>query len=161
VGKEVLDLCKALAADLTAQTHWSRRLTARRGYVPRYELAKDLTELQCCVCPGGMTSEPEARRHTLGRFTVHVGILKKLSVGQGDGLEHLDNITELDELIEFVGEINKYLQPTNRSTLRLTTESGIFDAKSTSNDPAYHEDHLVRLFQFTSVLTVNWELVQS
>lgn len=133
---------------------------ASRGYRPRFLLQELLDEVQLVCTPAGQDKQGEDRSHSRSALSVHIGILKKLKPESTDGPDEgfEENLTELDALMGLVNEIVNLFMPDDNGVCHLETSIGPVYATTVSNEVAYDLAHLEQHRQFTSVVTVEFQL---
>lgn len=151
-------------ADILNGGSYSRDFEARRGYNPRKVLSALETLTVVCV-PAAIASDTFLDRgHRRKTPAIYVGVLERLSEGQGGGLEgDGGSLEQLDGLSTLVEEImDTFLpQPGDTESPSWRLSSGrVMTADSVLADPAYDLDDLRDKRQFTSVLTVTFTVDQ-
>lgn len=139
-----IQITEAVLTDLNA-ADLSIEFTAIRSYRPVYDL-KDLATLKVNVVPRARASIVSARNEFTHSVEVDISIQKKLSK-----TEFTDN-TEPDALMDLVEEIVLFFNGRDLSTLAAATFAGV------RTDPVYSPEHWEQYRQFTSVITVTYDL---
>lgn len=141
---KIIEIAEAVAWELNAAT-FSRDFTAQRSYQATAELP-DVQTMKVTVVPGAISpmAGEASRRAMQHDYQIHVGIQKKLA-DTGD-----EEKAELDALMGLVQEIATHLERKRLDACE--------DVKwvTQENDPVFLPEHLERLRQFTSVLTVTY-----
>jgi len=136
-----VDIANAVVSALNAET-FSQAFTASRTWVPR-ETLEDLKTLTVSVVPETVRAE----RHDRAQFTedhrIVVAVRKKL-----DG----DDLTDVDPYVLLVQEIADYLRAARPPTYQDAAPVGV------EIDPIFAPDQLDTKRQFTSVLTVTYQV---
>jgi hypothetical protein len=148
-----MDIADALADALSDEGNdFSLEFTAARAYQALVELP-EMKDLHVTVVPKGVAMVPADRSRVQHEVQVDIAVQKKLGPATDDEEEY-DEQAELDGLMGLVEEIADFLK-----FRRLGSQPTAAWVK-TDNDPIYSQDHLERLRQFTSVLTVTYRVVR-
>jgi len=137
----IQDITTALIDSLNAGT-FSQAFTAERTYLPIFDL-KEMDELKVTAVPRDREITRESRNENRHEIEVDIGIMKRL-----DNPE--DEVPEVDALTTFVEELITYLGADEQRTM------GGARWVKIKNAPIYDPDHLNRLNQFSSLLTVTY-----
>lgn len=139
---DLLQIADAVVALLNV-TGLSLAFTAERLYLPQFELP-DMQVLHVTVVPRTKTTKPLTRSRNIDVITVDIAVQKKLNAG--------DN-ADIDALVNLVDEIE-----TRFDRERL---SDVPDAICTAKkpDPVYAPEHIEKLRQFTSILTLTFTFI--
>ena len=148
----IMDIADALADALSDEGNdFSLEFTAARAYQALLELP-EMKDLHVTVVPKGVALAPADRSRVQHDVQVDIAVQKKL--GPTSDEEEYDEQAELDGLMGLVEELSDFLK-----FRRLGSQPTAAWVK-TENDPIYSQDHLERLRQFTSVLTVTYRVVR-
>ena len=139
----ISDIADAVTTELNAGT-FSLSFTAERHYLARFEL-KQLGTLRVPVVPKATTIETAARRQAQHDVQIDVGVLQKLQAA--------DN-SEIDELVTLVEELADHFR-----LQRLASYPNAIWTR-TENEPIYSHEHLERMRQFSSVLTLTFRVIR-
>jgi hypothetical protein len=139
----IADIADAVTTELNSGS-FGQPFTAERHYLARFEL-KQLGTLRVPVVPKAATIETAARGQTQHDVQIDVGVLKKLGAA--------DN-AEIDPLVTLVEELADHFR-----LQRLASYPNAIWTK-TENDPIYSHEHLERMRQFTSVLTLTFRVIR-
>lgn len=135
----VADLAQAVTDDLNA-TSILGAVVAEMQFLPLFEL-QDMLTLRVTVVPRGV-KQARRNRSEIGRqIQIDIGVQQKIQT-------HTDAAPLLD-LVEAIAD-----HFTGRRLPNFTRAI----CKTVDNDPVYAPDHLDQLRQFTSVLTLNFEV---
>jgi hypothetical protein len=134
----IADLAQAVTDALNGEK-FSTEFTAERVAVPDFELA-DMQALRVTVVPREIESSALDRARDSHEVKVDVAIQKKVASLSND---------EIDPLLSLVREIAAFL---NRKNMN----NAVW--RKTENKPVYSPEHLREMRQFTSVLTVTYEV---
>lgn len=140
----VLQIADSVVAELNA-TEFSRDgFNATRLYVPNFDL-EDMKELRVSVVPREVEYLPLDRASNKFHATVDVAVQKKFSKG---------DTSEIDPLVAFVEEIADYF--------RLKRLSSFVAARciKVENSVLYSTEHWLQFNQFTSLLSLTFELAK-
>jgi len=121
------------------QATFSLPFTAERQYLPRFELPQ-LADLKVTVVPRGLTIQAMDRARDGFDFEIDVGIQQRR------------NLDMLDELMDLTEEIADFFR---KGPLASYPEARCSEVK---NDPVYAADHLEEFGQFTSVVTLTFQV---
>jgi hypothetical protein len=147
-----MDIADALTDALNDEGNdFSIEFKAVRAYQALLELP-EMKDLHVTVVPKGVVLAPADRSRVQHEVQVDIAVQKKL--GPASDEEEYDEQVELDGLMGFVEEIADFVK-----FRRLGSQPTAAWVK-TDNDPIYSQDHLERLRQFTSVLTVTYRVVR-
>ena len=146
----IVDIADALAEALNGND-FSVEFTAARAYQALLELP-EMKDLHVTVVPKGVVMAPVDRSRVQHDIEVDIAVQKKLGPASDD--EEYDEQAELDGLMGLVEELSDFLK-----FRRLGSQPTAAWVK-TDNDPIYSQDHLERLRQFTSVLTLTYRVVR-
>jgi hypothetical protein len=134
---QIIDLVEAVVGELNAQA-FSQSFTAERGYLPTYDLP-DMGTLKVTVVPKEDDGRLDTRSSSAHEYAIDIGIQKKP--------EKIDN-DNLDPLMLLVQEIADFFL------------FGKHPGKTTLISPQvrilYYLEHLQKLRQFTSVITLTF-----
>jgi len=149
----IMDIADALADALNDEGNdFSMEFAAARAYQALLELP-EMKDLHVTVVPKGVALAPADRSRVQHDVQVDIAVQKKLGPATDDEEEY-DEQAELDGLMGLVEELSDFLK-----FRRLGSQPTAAWVK-TENDPIYSQDHLERLRQFTSVLTVTYRVVR-
>jgi hypothetical protein len=137
----IVDIADAVVTALNVGT-FSQSFQAVRHYQPVYEL-KDMGTLHVSVVPKGIELELFTRAQVQADVQIDIGVQKKLASLEG---------AEVDPLMHLVDEIGDYFR-----THALAGTPAVWF--KTENVPIYAPEHLAKLRQFTSVLTLTFRLL--
>lgn len=139
----VTDVADAVAAELNGHA-FTQPFTAKREYVPLFELP-EMKTLHVTIVPKGMTVAQIARDRCTYDVQVDVAAQKKFDVGDS---------AELDPLLGLAEEIADFF--------RFKTLPGPLGAAwtKTEHTALYGPEHMDRLRQFTSVLTLTFRVMR-
>lgn len=134
---DIIDVAEAIVADLNAAS-FSQPLSAERGYLPTFDL-QEMNELKVTVVPKEDDGKLDTRNQSTHDYAIDIGIQKKPP--------NIDN-TELDPLMLLTQEIADHFL------------FGKQAAGATLISPTvrilYLQEHLQKLRQFTSVVTLTF-----
>ena len=134
---DIIDVAEAIVAELNAAT-FSQPLAAERGYLPTFDL-QEMNELKVTVVPKEDDGKLDTRNQSTHDYAIDIGIQKKPP--------NIDN-TELDPLMLLTQEIADHFL------------FGKQAAGATLISPTvrilYLQEHLQKLRQFTSVVTLTF-----
>ena len=134
----ILDIADAVVTELNQAT-FSLPFTAERQYLPRFELP-ELTALKVTVVPRGLTIQAMDRGRDRFDFEIDVAVQQRRS------------LDTLDDLMDLTEEIADYFR---KGLLASFPAARCSEVK---NDPVYAADHLEELGQFTSVVTLTFQV---
>ena len=142
----ITDIADAVVAQLNA-TEFSQSFKANRSYLPRFDLA-EMKDLHVTVVPKGVVILPGTRAHNQHDFQIDVAVQKKLATGADE---------EIDALMTLVDEIADHFR-----MKRLEGFEGFPSAvwTKTEHAPIYAQEHLEQLGQFTSVMTLTFQVMR-
>ena len=138
----IVDIAGAVVTALNAGA-FSQSFQAVRHYQPVFEL-KDMGTLHVSVVPKGIELELFTRAKVQADVEIDIGVQKKLTSLEG---------AEVDPLMHLVEEIGDYF----RSHALVGTPAVWI---KTENVPIFAPEHLAKLRQFTSVLTLTFRLLR-
>ncbi|MEQ8785131.1 MAG: hypothetical protein RIC55_02495 [Pirellulaceae bacterium] len=134
---DILNLADAIVIELNGHA-FSQQLTAKRGYLPTYELP-DLNNLKVSVVPKEDEGKLDTRSSSSHEYAIDIGVQKKPPA--------LTN-NELDPLMLLTQEIADHFLFGQRP--------GGATLISPSVRILYLQEHLQKLRQFTSVITLTF-----
>lgn len=137
MAAEILNLADAIVTDLNGHT-FSQPFTAVRGYLPTFELP-DLGDLKVTVVPKEDEGKLDTRASSLHDYSVEIGIQKKPPT--------IDN-GELDPLMLLTQEVADFFL--------FGKQPGGATLFSSDIRILYLQEHLHKLRQFTSVVTLSF-----
>ena len=139
--EHVAKLVAEAVKDALNQGTFSQTFTAIRAYRPLFDLP-EMKDLHVTVVPKDVV-EALASRHSVQQdVRIDVAVQKKVA-----------DDTETDALMTLVQEIAEFLRFSRLATLPQAAWI------ETENSPIYAPEHLEKLSQFTSVLTVTYRLI--
>jgi len=134
---DIIDVANAIVTELNAAT-FSQPVTAERGFLPTFDL-QEMNELKVTVVPKEDDGKLDTRNQSTHDYAIDIGIQKKPP--------NIDN-TELDPLMLLTQEIADHFL------------FGKQAAGATLISPTvrilYLQEHLQKLRQFTSVVTLTF-----
>ena len=136
----MITLVAQAVADALNGHAFSMPFTAERVALPEFELG-DMQDLHVTVVPRERVASLLDRARNMSEIKVDVAVQKKVASVGND---------EIDPLLALVQEIVNLL---NRRNLPGATW------RKTENAPVYSPEHLREMRQFTSVLTVTYQVV--
>ena len=138
----VLHIADSVVAELNAADFSIDNIEAKRLYVPNFDL-EDMKELRVTVVPREVEYLPLDRASNKLHAMVDIAVQKKFSKGDAN---------EIDPLVAFVEEIADYF--------RLKRLSSFVAARcvKVENSVLYSTEHWLQFNQFTSLLTLTFEL---
>jgi hypothetical protein len=136
----ILDIADAVVAELNA-TAFSQPLTAERYYRPQFELS-EMTELKVTVVPRALASKTLDRSRDSFDYQIDVAVQKKTDISP----------EALDALMTLVEEIADHFR---KHPLASYPDARCTEVK---NEPVYALEHLDELRQFTSVITLSFQV---
>ncbi len=141
--KLALEIADAVVTELSAQT-FSEPIVIARRVLPEFELA-NLKDLTATVVPKSVEINNITRDSSSFNIAVDIGIQQKIGK---------DTDTEVTRLSGVVSEMVTFL---NRHKL-----SGLPTAVfvSIANEPVYATEHLSEKRLFTSILTLQYKVIQ-
>jgi len=119
-----------------------RSFTAVRYYLPVFTL-EDMKTLHVSVVPKSVAEQIDTRNTTQGEYQVDIAVQKQADPS---------DLAEIDSLAAFVQEIADFF----RFKRLENYESALWVA--TLNQPIYSAEHLEKMHQFTSVLTLTFQV---
>ncbi|QDV62575.1 hypothetical protein [Crateriforma conspicua] len=139
----VIQIADSVVAEINA-ADLSKNPTAQRLYVPDFDL-EDMKELRVTVVPREVEYLPLDRATNKYHATIDVAVQKKFSKGDAK---------EIDPLVLFVEEIADYF--------RLKRLNSFVAARciKVENAVLYSTEHWTQFNQFTSLLTLTFELAK-
>ncbi len=143
----ITDLADAVVSRINSG-RYSQDVTAQRLYQPVLELP-DAETLQVSVVPKAQRVTVLSRTENAFQIDIDVAVQKK--VGKID-----DDQTELDALMALVQEIIDRLRFEHLVIGAPTPKRALF--QSLTHEPIYAREHLDQLRQFTSVVTVTYQV---
>ncbi len=140
----VIQIADSVVAEINAGDFSKKNLAAQRLYVPNFDL-EDMKELRVTVVPREVEYLPLDRVSNKYHATIDVAIQKKFSKGTP---------TEIDPLVRFVEELADYF--------RLKRLNSFVAARciKVENAVLYSTEHWTQFNQFTSLLTLTFELAK-
>ncbi|QDT30933.1 hypothetical protein [Thalassoglobus polymorphus] len=152
-----LNAVKLITAALKADETLGKAVDVIRGHRPSIQ-GKTLTSKPLIVaCPGGRSKESASRNSSTVTAIVYVGIMAKLSSGQGVRDEIADDLAELESLIDFSEELERWFLPDSGQGRNFAGPSGNYTVVDPlTTDPAYDPDEAER-GRFLSVIQVQLE----
>lgn len=140
----VIQIAECVVAEINAGTFSKPNITAQRLYVPDFDL-EDMKELKVSVVPREVEYLPLDRVSNKYHATIDVAVQKKFSKG---------DTKEIDPLVYLVEEIADYF--------RLKRLDSFVAARCirVENAVLYSTEHWTQLNQFTSLLTLTFELAK-
>lgn len=121
---------------------FSEPVTAARRYVAKLELDQ-LDVLDVTVLAQSVAIRPASRGADAEDWEISIGVRKRLAD---------ETPVEVDPLVDLVEEIGDYLRRRELSGMTSAHWSGL------ENTPLFVPEHLDRLNQFTSLLTVSYRV---
>jgi hypothetical protein len=139
----VIQIADSVVAEINA-AELSKKVTAARLYVPNFDL-EDMKELRVSIVPREVEYLPLDRATNKYHATIDVAVQKKFSKGDAK---------EIDPLVHFVEEIADYF--------RLKRLNSYVAARciKVENAVLYSTEHWTQLNQFTSLLSLTFELAK-
>lgn len=142
-----MSIVNQVADSVTAQLNGAEfdfEFFAERMYVPNFDL-EDMKELRVTVVPRDVELLPHDRAHNKYHCRVDVAVQKKFSKGTNE---------EIDPLVDLVERI--------ADEFRLKRLVSLQAARCVKAEHAvlYSSEHWEQLRQFTSLLTLNFELAR-
>jgi hypothetical protein len=140
----VIQIADSVVAEINAGDFSRKSLSAQRLYVPNFDL-EDMKELRVSVVPREVEYLPLDRVSNKYHATIDVAIQKKFSKGDAK---------EIDPLVLFVEELADYF--------RLKRLNSYVAARciKVENAVLYSTEHWTQFNQFTSLLTLTFELAK-
>jgi hypothetical protein len=139
----VLQVADSVTAQLNA-AEFDFEFVAERMYVPNFDL-EDMKELRVSVVPRDVELMPHDRAHNKYHCRIDVAVQKKFSKGTNE---------EIDPLVDFVEKIADEFR-----LKRLTSFQAARCVKA-EHSVLYSSEHWEQLRQFTSLLTLTFELAR-
>lgn len=135
---KIIEIAKALKVDLNATT-FSQAFVAERKYAPRFKL-EEMETLHVTVVPNLQEEDIESRIHQRRDYEIDIAVQKRFNKIDED---------DMDPLSLLVQEIMSHFR---------STTTKIADAVwlRTRNEPIYDPEHIIRLSQFTSLITLTY-----
>ena len=140
----VIQIADSVVAEINAGDFSKKSLSAQRLYVPNFDL-EDMKELRVTVVPREVEYLPLDRVSNKYHATIDVAIQKKFSKGDAK---------EIDPLVLLVEELADYF--------RLKRLKSYVAARciKVENAVLYSTEHWTQFNQFTSLLTLTFELAK-
>ncbi|MFN3189147.1 MAG: hypothetical protein ACE361_01385 [Aureliella sp.] len=140
----VIQIADSVVAEINAGDFSKKSLSAQRLYVPNFDL-EDMKELRVTVVPREVEYLPLDRVSNKYHATIDVAIQKKFSKGDAK---------EIDPLVMFVEEL--------ADCFRLKRLNSYVAARciKVENAVLYSTEHWTQFNQFTSLLTLTFELAK-
>jgi len=140
----VIQIADSVVAEINAGDFSKTNLSAQRLYVPNFDL-EDMKELRVTVVPRDVQYLPLDRVSNRYHATIDIAIQKKFSKGDAK---------EIDPLVLFVEELADYF--------RLKRLNSFVAARciKVENAVLYSTEHWTQFNQFTSLLTLTFELAK-
>ena len=140
----VIQIADSVVAEINAGDFSKKSLSAQRLYVPNFDL-EDMKELRVTVVPREVEYLPLDRVSNKYHATSDVAIQRKFSKGDAK---------EIDPLVMFVEELADYF--------RLKRLNSYVAARciKVENVVLYSTEHWTQFNQFTSLLTLTFELAK-
>jgi len=135
----ILDIADEVVAELNG-TAFSMPFTAKRAYVPRFDL-KDMATLRVTVVPKGLDISTASRSGHRHDYRIDIGVQRKF-----EGEEP----SELDPLMDLVEEIADHFRG---AVLETDPEAACIGVE---NGPIYAQEHMREDRLFTSILTLTF-----
>jgi hypothetical protein len=139
----VLQVADSVVAQLNA-SEFDHEFEAERLYVPNFDL-EDMKELRVSVVPRDVELLPHDRAHNKYHCRVDVAVQKKFNTGTNE---------EIDPLVDLVEKIADEFR-----LKRLASFQAARCVKAEHN-VLYSSEHWEQLRQFTSLLTLTFELAR-
>lgn len=138
---EVADAITALLNGAAAQATFAQQFTAKRDYIPLYDLEQEDFGLTVTVIPADLDDAPLSRREVRGLVGVEVGVQNYVSPD--------NRAPECDALMLLVQQIKQIVE----APLAVVLGSAPSDCgwQGTQNDPFFYRDLLQVYSVFTSV----------
>jgi len=142
----ILDIADAVVAELNGVPAgtFSQALVAVRMYVPVFKL-EDMGVLHVTVVPHGQSFSQVGRGLGSSVYIIDVAIQQRVSLASN---------TALDALVVLVRQIAAWFLGK-----RMAARPGAM-CLALTNDPAWMPKHLEELSQFTSVLSLSFEVIE-
>ncbi|TWT51837.1 hypothetical protein KOR42_33100 [Thalassoglobus neptunius] len=135
----------------------SEDFTVIRAHRPEFSPKELSFEPLVVVAPGGRAKRPIGKNHTIRAATVFVGILSLLPHGAGFSDSEKSDLTRLEELLNFVEELETWLLPDTGRGVVISGPQGSFQLVGEVNtNPTYDPDKIEQ-GQFISVIEANFE----
>jgi len=142
----VIDIADALVADLNAAA-FDRPFKAVRGYVPTYDL-QDMRNLHVTVVPKAVpTDEALDRERWRWEVEIDVGVQQKVNPAKP---------AEVDPLVDLVQAMKDHLRDRDLAL----PDGSVAEWGGTEWPTLWLPDHMREYRQFTSVLTLTYEVVR-
>jgi len=138
----IIQLADAIVLYLNeeAATLGTTGTTAVRSYLPRYEL-KDMDTLHLTVVPRTAAQQKAGRRNVQEDLAIDVAVQKRFT--------EATKTEEIDALVHIVQTIFDSF---------VDMQIGDYSAIVVVNDPIYSPEHFEKFQQFTSVITVSFQM---
>lgn len=143
----VVEIANAVVALINSGTY-AEPVVAKRLYQPVLELL-EAEALMVSVVPKAQTVNPGTRTDDFVEVAVDVAVQKKVTFDAADQ-------TALDGLMNLVEQIIDRLRHEHLEIGTTTPKRALF--VSIANEPVFAPDHLEQLRQFTSVITVRYQV---
>lgn len=143
----IIDIANAVVGLVNSGTY-VQPVAAKRLYQPVLELPETET-LTVSVVPKAQTVNPGTRTDDFVEVAVDVAVQKKLTFDASDQ-------TALDGLMTLVEQIIDRLRHEHLEIGTTTPKRALF--VSIANEPVFAPDHLEQLRQFTSLITVRYQV---
>lgn len=139
----IVDVAEAVKDELNAH-EFSIEFVAVRRYQPVFDL-KDISDVVVSVVPRRKRTEPASRGAVQDTVEIDIAVQQKIQPGN-NGLP--------DALMDLVEEISDFFKQRRLTEYPGAAWTGV------ENQPVFHPGHIRKLGQFTSVLTLAYEVVQ-
>jgi hypothetical protein len=140
----IIDIAEAVVYEINNADVLPSGVNAQRHYVPTFEL-KDMDTLHVSVVPRGVSIQTMNRAYFQHDVQIDIGIQQRFKD---------DQQLTLDVLMQQVEQISNLL--TGKRLAELPAAVWL----RTENDPIYAPEHMDRLRQFTSVLTLTYRVTR-
>ena len=145
----IIDIAEAVVAEINDAGVLPSDVSAKRHYVPTFEL-KDMDTLHVSVVPRAVAIQPMGRSYCQHDVQIDIGIQQRFPPGSGPD----DQQITVDALMQQVEQISELLRGKRLSPLPEAVWL------RTQNDPVYAPEHMDQLRQFTSVLTLTYRVTR-
>lgn len=125
---------------------FSRGFTAKRGYLPIFDL-KEMSGLHVTVVPASKTTEIENKKWKRGDYGIFVSVQQRVCVDSGEQFDK----KEIDDLVALTEDIESRF-----FFKKLEFSGNTAWCVATANEPVYSAEHLEEKIQFTSVITLTF-----
>jgi len=139
----VLQVADSVTAQLNV-AEFDHEFVAQRMYVPNFDL-EDMKELRVSVVPRDVELFPHDRAHNRYHCRVDIAVQKKFSKGTND---------EIDPLVDLVEKI------ADEFRLKRLASFQVARCVKAEHTVLYSSEHWEQLRQFTSLLTLTFELAR-